>query len=134
MLGKILLTLTVMIIAFFFVRQRNMKEKRNALQNTLPPAKSPDKASPQEDSSLSADLRLGAYLFLVLVIALGAALYYFQWQDDHSILTVRLHSDGAKEPMVYQVYKFQLAERSFTTLDGILVTVASNERMEVVGL
>jgi len=27
-----------------------------------------------------------------------------------------------------------MAERSFTTLDGILVTVASSERMEVEGL
>tara|TARA_B110000858_G_scaffold197865_1_gene261197 strand:+ start:323 stop:898 length:576 start_codon:yes stop_codon:yes gene_type:complete len=134
MLGKILLTLTVMIIAFFFVRQRDMKGKSSPLRNRLPPAQSPDKAAQQEDNSLSADLRLGAYMFLALVIGLGAALYYFQWQDDHSILTVRLHSDGAREAMVYQVYKFQLAERSFTTLDGIVVTVASSERMEVEGL
>ena len=134
MLGKILLTLTVIIIAFFFVRQRDMKGKSSPQRNTLPSTKSPDKTADEEDNSLSADLRLGAYMFLVLVIALGAALYYFQWQDDHSILTVRLHSDGAKEAMVYQVYKSQLAERSFTTLDGILVTVASSERMEVEGL
>ena len=73
-------------------------------------------------------------MFLVLVLGLGAAMYYFQWQDEHSILTVRLHSDGQAEAIEYQVYKFQLGERSFTTLDGILVTVASSERMEVEGL
>lgn len=134
MLGKILLTLAVMIIAFFFVRQRDMKEKSSPARNTSPTAKSHAKAALQEDNTLSADMRLGAYMFLVLVVGLGAALYYFQWQDDHSILTVRLHSDGQPEAMVYQVYKFQLAERSFTTLDGILVTVASSERMEVEGL
>ena len=134
MLGKILLTLAVIIIAFFFVRQRDMKEKSGPARNTLPPAKSNEKAAKQEDNSLSADLRLGAYMFLALVIGLGAALYYFQWQDDHSILTVRLHSDGQREAIVYQVYKFELAERSFTTLEGILVTVASSERMEVEGL
>jgi len=134
MLGKILLTLAVMIIAFFFVRQRDMKGKSSPARETAPRAKSSAKPAVQEEQNLSADLRLGAYMFLVLVIGLGAALYYFQWQDDHSILTVRLHSDGQPEAIVYQVYKFQLAERSFTTLDGILVTVASSERMEVEGL
>jgi hypothetical protein len=134
MLGKILLTLAVMIIAFFFVRQRDMKRKSSLARKALAPAKSKEKAVEPEDHNLSADLRLGAYMFLVLVIGLGAALYYFQWQDDHSILTVRLHSDGQREAIVYQVYKFELAERSFTTLDGILVTVASSERMEVEGL
>lgn len=134
MLGKILLTLAVMIIAFFFVRQRDMKGKSSPTRKTAPRAKSSAKPAVQEEQNLSADLRLGAYMFLVLVIGLGAALYYFQWQDDHSILTVRLHSDGQPEAIVYQVYKFQLAERSFTTLDGILVTVASSERMEVEGL
>ena len=69
-----------------------------------------------------------------LVIGIGIALYYFQWQDDHSILTVRLHREGQARPIEYQIYKYHLAERSFTTLDGILVTVASSERMEVEGL
>ena len=134
MLGKILLTLAVMIIAFFFVRQRDMKGKSSPARNALAPAKSKGKAVEQEAHNLSADMRLGAYMFLALVIGLGAALYYFQWQDDHSILTVRLHSDSQAEAVVYQIYKFELKERSFTTLDGILVTVASSERMEVEGL
>jgi len=134
MLGKILLTITVMVIAFFFVRQRDIKGKSDPVRKTLPQTKSHEKAVEQEDNNLSADLRFGAYMFLALVIGLGATLYYFQWQDDHSILTVRLHSDGQAEAIMYQVYKFQMAERSFTTLDGILVTVASSERMEVEGL
>ncbi|PCI76658.1 MAG: hypothetical protein COB20_10040 [SAR86 cluster bacterium] len=134
MLGKLLLTLAVMIIAFFFVRQRDMKEKSSPARTTLPPARPVNKAVEQEGHNLSADMRLGAYMFLVLVVGLGTTLYYFQWQDDHSILTVRLHSDGQTEAIVYQVYKFQMAERSFTTLEGILVTVASSERMEVEGL
>lgn len=123
-----------MVIAFFFVRQRDMKEKSSPALITLDPAKSKEKTVKPDDHNLSADLRVGAYMFLALVIGLGAALYYFQWQDDHSILTVRLHSEGQAEAVVYQTYKFEMKERSFTTLDGILVTVASSERMEVEGL
>ncbi len=129
MLGKILLTLAVIVVAFLFVRQRDMKAKGR-----------PSKASPavraveKVDDSLSSDLRIGAYMFLVLIVGLGIALYYFQWQDDHSVLTVRLHSESQSEPIEYQVYKYQLGDRAFTTLDGILVTVGSSERMEVEGL
>jgi len=134
MFGKILLTLSVMIIAFFFVRQRDIKEKSGPAPNSSAPQGVQDDKNQNANHDLSSDLRLGAYMFLVLVLGLGAAMYYFQWQDEHSILTVRLHSDGQAEAIEYQVYKFQLGERSFTTLDGILVTVASSERMEVEGL
>lgn len=134
MFGKILLTLSVMIIAFFFVRQRDIKEKSGPAPTSTAPQGAQDDKNQNANHDLSSDLRLGAYMFLVLVLGLGAAMYYFQWQDEHSILTVRLHSDGQAEAIEYQVYKFQLGERSFTTLDGILVTVASSERMEVEGL
>lgn len=131
MLGKILLTLAVIITAFFYVRQRDLQQAENNK-----PAASIVKSGtkPTSGDSLSADLRLGAYMFVVLMIALGAALYYFRWQDDHAILTVTLHSDNQAAAISYQVYKYQLQDRSFTTLDGILVTVASTERMEVLGL
>ena len=137
MLGKILLTLAVILAAFFYVRQRDLQQA----ENRKPPANrgpagsiAKSKTKPVVKDSLSADLRLGAYMFLVLMLALGAALYYFRWQDDHSILTITLHSDNQAEVISYQVYKYQLQERSFTTLEGILVTVASTERMEVLGL
>ena len=44
------------------------------------------------------------------------------------------HRDSQAAPVSYEVYKFQLQDRSFITLDGTSVTVASSERMEVLGL
>lgn len=137
MLGKILLTLTVIIVAFFYIRARDLQqtEARKPAPKTKHAKDSPAaNKKPAGGDDLSADLRLGAYMFLVLMIGLGASLYYFRWQDDHAILTVTLHSDNQAESIRYQVYKYQLQDRSFTTLDGILVTVASTERMEVQGL
>ncbi|PCJ22700.1 MAG: hypothetical protein COA96_13705 [SAR86 cluster bacterium] len=136
MLGKILLTIAVIVTALFYIRRRDLQEttskkpKKKPTQSTVTP-KTDNKVA---DDSLSADLRLGAYMFLVLMIGLGGALYYFRWQDDHTILTITLHSDSQAENTQYQVYKYQLQDRSFVTLDGILVTVASTERMEVLGL
>ncbi|NQV70261.1 MAG: hypothetical protein HQ498_09570 [Pseudohongiella sp.] len=136
MLGKILLTLAVIITAIFYIRRRDLQQaaSNGTTAKAEPTANISKTSKPVAEDSLSADLRLGAYMFLALIVALGGLLYYFRWQDDHSILTVTLHRDNQAENTIYQVYKYQLQDRSFTTLDGILVTVASTERMEVQGL
>lgn len=114
MLGKILLTLAVIITAIFYIRRRDLQQAES--KSSVPKTKqavdnSKTDKKPVAEDSLSADLRLGAYMFLVLMIGLGAALYYFRWQDDHSILTVTLHSDNQSETTSYQVYKYQLQDR-----------------------
>ena len=68
------------------------------------------------------------------MVGLGATLYYFDWLDDHTILTVNLHRDNLSQPVSYEVYKYQLEDRSFVTTDGRAITVASSERMEILGL
>ena len=73
-------------------------------------------------------------MFLILMVGFAAVLYYFNWEDDHTVLTITLYSDNQAQAISYQAYKYQLQERSFTTLDGLLVTVASSERMEIKGL
>lgn len=134
MLGKILLTAVIILIAFALLRQRAEQEKRE--RSGAGPATDQPATSVGEPvrSELSQDLRLGAYLFLALMVGLGAALYYFRWQDDHRVITVTLYRDGQQQPVSYEVYKYQLGERSFTTTEGVVVTVAGSERMEIEGL
>ena len=132
MLGKILLTLAVSVVVFLVLRQRKLTEA--AKTGAKPATRKAVPADVVPDESLAKDFRIGAYLFLVLMVGLGATLYYFQWQDDHDILTVNLHRNNQAEPVSYQVYKYQLELRSFVTIDGTTVTVAGDERMEVVGL
>lgn len=132
MLGKILLTFGIILIAILFLRKHRQEERlrlqklQGQKRNALPGA---DTAKPP-----LSDYRFAAYLFLALMFGGGAYLYYLRWQDDTSLVTVILHSDSAASPVTYQVYKNQLEARAFTTVDGIRVTVASSERMEVIGL
>lgn len=126
MIGRILLTLAVIAIAYVFVRQRRLAEEAEERPAPVPKDKVPDE--------LSQDLRLAAYMFMVLMVGIGGAVYYFRWQDEHTILTINLHRENQVQPVSYQVYKYQLQERSFTTIDGTHVTVAGSERMEVLGL
>ena len=67
---------------------------------------------------------------------IGAAIiiYYQRWQDDHTILTVSLFRNDQTAANTYQVYKYQLDSRTFTTIEGTVITVADSERMEVQGL
>lgn len=131
MLGKLLLTLAVIAIAYLFVRQRQLEVNKS--EDKTGTTANVAQEQPRRDE-LSKDLRTGAYLFLVMMSCLAAALFYFDWRDDHSILTVNLHRDSEAQPVSYQVYKFQLQDRSFTTIDGRQITVASSERMEIIGL
>jgi lipopolysaccharide export system protein LptC len=131
MLGKILLTVAVILIAFALVRQRSKDNTAAASKTT---AALPDETDKKADPGLARDLRIGAWMFLVLMVGLGAALYYFQWQEQHRIVTVTLHRDDQQEPITYEVYQYQLGDRSFTTVDGLTVTVAASERMVVDGL
>lgn len=126
MIGRILLTLAVIAIAYVFVRQRRLAEEA---ENKPVPVKK-DKLRDE----LSQDLRMAAYMFMVLMVGIGGAVYYFRWQDEHTILTINLHRENQAQPVSYQVYKYQLQERSFTTIDGTHVTVAGSERMEVLSL
>lgn len=131
MLGKILLTLAVTAIMFFVLRQRQIAESEEfQSKDSNSPAR---QAKKRADTTLAKDLRIGAYLFLILMVGLGGVLYYYQWQDDRLVLTINLYRRNQAEPTSYEVYKYQLNERSFITTDGTTVTVASDERMEVFG-
>lgn len=130
MFSKFLITVFVIAIAFIVLRQRNIKQG----SSKRTPATKTSSAKTKAKTELSKDMRLGAYLFLLLTAGIGSAMYYFQWQDDHSILTVNLYRDSQAEPASYEVYKFQLSEKSFITVDGLSVAVASSERMEIMGL
>lgn len=132
MLGKILLTLLVMLIAFMVLRQRTQTSQS---EGTKPSKKKElNQTNQKPDSESTSDLRVAAYLFLILMFGAAIIIYYQRWQDDHSIVTVSLFRGDQTAATTYQVYKYQLGERTFTTVEGTLITVADSERMEVQGL
>ena len=122
MAGKLLITLLVIAVAIALIKQRG----RDA-----PAPADPAAAAPRAGLS---DARLTAYLFLVMMFGLGGFLYFQRWQTDHQELTVTLYREDPTAPVTYTVYRYQLQERSFITTDGVRITLADNERMEVTGL
>lgn len=116
MVGKLVLTLVMLVIGVMVWRSRHRPQ-----------------GSRGQTAAASSDLRLGAYLFIGLTLTLAAGLYYQRWHSDHQTFTVTLHRDGNTPSVSYTVYRYQLESRSFTTTDGVRITVADSERMEVTG-
>ncbi len=136
MFSKFIITVFVIAVAVIVLRQRSSNQGKNNQRAKASQTPKPNGAISKgpEKGQLSKDMQLGAYLFLLLTAGIGGAMYYFQWQDDHSVLTINLYRDSQIEPVSYDVYKYQLREKSFITIGGLSVAVASSERMEIVGL
>ena len=73
----------------------------------------------------------GGYL-LVLCMILGSGLFlYTEWQDRYRVVTVAVVNTQTGERIEYQARRMDVAERHFVTLDGIEVSVADTERIEL---
>lgn len=131
MFGKTLLTIGIILVAIVWLRNARRARIQEEQVSAGGGRTSPASSAPR--SRLN-DYRFAAWLFLALMIGSGAYLYYLRWQEEHAVVTVILHRDGSNEPVTYQVLKNELGNRAFTTIDGLRVTVAASERMEVRGL
>ncbi|MEX1197517.1 MAG: hypothetical protein WEB57_06630 [Pseudohongiellaceae bacterium] len=148
MLGKLALTLVVIVIAALYIRHRARAQRvtnRDAERARQPASHNPwhrntDNRQSRDIPPGKARHRLPAdtgkillWITLAIIVTTGASLYYLAWRDARQPVTVILHS-GNGEPVTYEVRKRDLDARAFTTLDGTRVTVADSERMEVIGL
>ena len=127
MITKILLTLLVILSAYALIKRQRANASRQKSTND----------APCEDNSMrldASDLRLGAYMFVAIMFMLGGYFYYQRWRQDHQLLTIRLYHVGEQQAVEYQVFRYQLDNRSFITTDGIQVKVSDNERMEILSL
>jgi len=128
MLGKVLLTIFIVLLGLIWLRQLRQQKRRDTASagHQLP---GPAVAAPALN-----DYRFTAWLFLALILGIGSYLYYLQWQEDNTVVQILLHREGNSAPVTYEVRRDQLETRAFTTVEGVRVTVAASERMEVIGL
>lgn len=145
MLGQVLVTLLVIVIAVIYLRSQRAGQRASA-QTDRP---SPEKADPwqraarqQAPAPLQADARqpmanrvkMALWLVLLGIMVIGSVITYLQWQDQQRLVTILLYRDADQSPVIYRVSKHNIGDGSFITEDGTRVTVSANERMEIVGL
>jgi hypothetical protein len=117
MLGKILLTLAVILGAWLVIRlrleRRGTPAPRPQTRPLLPPA-------------LMRALAVG----LVAVMVGGSLLWlYLDWESGRGLVNVRVINANTGEVTSFQARRQDIEERQFTTVDGRRVTLAEIERM-----
>ncbi|HID46110.1 MAG TPA: hypothetical protein EYP34_10185 [Chromatiaceae bacterium] len=118
MLTKILFTLAVAAVVFAMVRFRGR------------PSRSP--APPPVKKARSPWVKVLAISVVVMMLAGTAVIIYLNWRDSHQIMQVQVIDSGSGRVSTYRVYRGELQERYFVTLDGRRVQLAETERLEVV--
>lgn len=118
MLTKILFTLAVIGLVVVVVRFRGR------------PARTP---APRSEKKVGKPwMKALAISVIVLMLVGTAVIIYLNWRDSHQIMQVQVVDASSGRVSEYQVYRGQLQERRFVTLDGRQVQLAETERLEVV--
>lgn len=119
MITKILITLLVIAGCYLYLKRRNKVASQPVRQNVA------DRAAE------TLPIKLIATILLSVSVVGSASFLGYQWYDGHTLLEVRIINPGTATEVVYQVYKTDLNDRSFTTVDGQSVRIAASERLEI---
>ena len=121
MVTKIVLTLLVILAAYLYLKRRNVVAQSRVKSVDITPA--PD-----------TPFRLIAIVLILVSLAGTLGYVVYHWIDGHQTLQVTLISPGAEKPQLYQVYKSELNERSFTTVQGQIIRIGSQDRLQIEAL
>lgn len=130
MLTKLLLTATVILVAWLAVRNRwradGHETRRLGAGSDTGSAQRPPVLGPLVPRGA---VKLAAYGLVVLML-LGTVLYLFQdWQQAREIVQLQVVNVYTGEVEHYQAQRSDIAQRSFVTLDGRRIRIAEMERL-----
>ena len=118
MIGKLLLTLAVLLGAYGVLRAR-WRANRAV----------PGLDRPQQSDSSWQTMRLAASL-LIAIMAVGSALYLAQrWFEDQEVVQVQVINANTGRITLYESRRGSVEGRQFQTLDGRTIRLADVERM-----
>jgi anti-sigma-K factor RskA len=122
MIGKLLLTLAVILGAYGVLRAR-WRAKR------IESGVAPGLDRPQRSDSSWQTMRLAASL-LIAIMAVGSALYLAnRWFEDQEVVQVQVINANTGRITLYESRRGSVAGREFQTLDGRTIRLADVERM-----
>lgn len=117
MITKILLTLVVVIAAYLYLKRRGAQQQ--------PESKKEDPAG-QNDLPF----RMIAIVFLLVSFFVTCGFFAYNWFEGRQLLEITLTTPDQSQ-QVYKVYKADLEERSFETIDGQIIRISAQERMQI---
>mgnify|MGYP001806147455 CR=1 FL=1 len=122
MIGKLLLTLAVLLGAYGVLRAR---WRANRVESGAVPGLD----RPQRSDSSWQTMRLAASL-LITIMAVGSALYLAnRWFEDQEVVQVQVINANTGRITLYESRRGSVEGREFQTLDGRTIRLADVERM-----
>lgn len=118
MVTKVVLTLLVILAAYIYLKRRRVVSQPRVKQVAV---------SQETDKPF----RLIAILLLVVSLTGTTGYVIYNWIDGHQLLQVTLISPGTNESHYYRVHKSELNERSFTTVEGQIIRIGSQDRLQI---
>jgi hypothetical protein len=120
MIGKLFLTILLILALVYYVRHRGSARPPERRQVNTPPAR-------QEPLIPRSVL----YLFIGLMLLATSVVLYFDWEKNYRVVTVRVINADTGQVTEYRARRGDIEGRRFETVDGRLITLAEIERMEL---
>lgn len=120
MLTKILFTIAVIVVVLL-VYQARFRPVSQAVQKAKHNTAFPNKPS-----------KWVVYTVAGILAVSSGVVYFFKWQSDNTILTIRVINAQQEEPFSYKARQKDIKGRTFTTLDGRVVTLGASDRIELI--
>lgn len=71
------------------------------------------------------------YSFAGIIALTSCAFFIYKWQLDNTVVSIRVISGSVDNTTTYKALQKDIKGRTFTTLDGRLVTLGESDRIEL---
>ena len=119
MLTKILFTVIVIVIVLL-VYQTRFRPVARTVQRIRP-----------GDSTFVKPSKWVIYSVVFVLALASGVVYFFKWRADNTVLTIHVITTEQESPAIYKALQKDVKGRTFTTLDGRLVTLGDSDRIEI---
>jgi len=124
MITKILVTALVIAACYAYLRHQRQKQSTTSAQVKLP-------NTGANKNTVTSQFKWLAISLVVLTACAAIGFFIYNLMDDRRVLNVRITNPHSSGVVTYQVYKGDIQERSFKTLQGQQVRISNSERIEI---
>ena len=119
MLTKLLFTIIV-IVSVLLVYSARFRQSANVIQRTKSDTNKPNRTT-----------RIVLYAFAGMIALTSCAFFVYKWRIDNTVVSIRVLSGSSENATTYKALQKDIKGRTFTTLDGRLVTIGEADRIEL---
>ena len=124
MITKILVTALIIAACYVYLRHQRQKQIGTSAQTKSATAVT-------NKNTVTSQFKWLAISLVVLTACAAIGFFIYNLMDDRRVLNVKITNPHNSEVVTYQVYKGDMQERSFETLQGQQVRISSSERIEI---